>query len=167
MFVYKNLRRLKAFNFDNFDNSHNSFDQNISLIFYVIVKDNSYVRLPYTSCVYIPAQRQYTVVQKMRTPLKQFSLHYNLELKWIREICLFSGSFCCNVILSSQIKQKVFSFFQIFKMQKISLKVLLRFLSAYSHWNLGKFNLTHKSLIRGVYRDFSRRGGGLIYLYLI
>ena len=163
MFVYKNLRRLKAFNYDN---SHNSFDQNISLIFYVIVKDNSYVRLPYTSCVYIPAQRQYTVVQKMGTPLKQLSLHYNLELKWIREL-FFSGSFCCNVILSSQIKQK-FSFFQIFKMQKISLKVLLRFLSAYSHWNLGKFNLTHKSLIRGVYKDFSRRGGGgLIYLYPI
>ena len=39
-----------------------SYDQNISLIFYV--------RLRHPSCVYITAQRQYTAVQKMRTPLK-------------------------------------------------------------------------------------------------
>ena len=51
-----------------------SYDQNISLIFYV--KDGSHVRLGHPSCVYTTAQRQYTAVQKMRTPLKQLSLHY-------------------------------------------------------------------------------------------
>jgi len=35
-----------------------SYDQNISLIFYV--KDGSHVRLRHSSCVYITAQRQYT-----------------------------------------------------------------------------------------------------------
>ena len=35
-----------------------SYDQNISLIFYV--KDGSHVRLPHPSCVYITAQWQYT-----------------------------------------------------------------------------------------------------------
>ena len=34
------------------------------------VKDGSQVRLRHPSCVYITAQRQYTAVQKMRTPLK-------------------------------------------------------------------------------------------------
>ena len=29
------------------------------------------------SCVYITAQRQYTAVQKMRTPLNEISLNYN------------------------------------------------------------------------------------------
>ena len=53
-----------------------SYDQNISLIFYV--KDGSHVRLWHPSCVYITAQRQYTAVHKMRTPLKLHSLHYNL-----------------------------------------------------------------------------------------
>ena len=38
-----------------------SYDQNISLIFYV--KDGSHVRLWHPSCVYITAQRQYTAVQ--------------------------------------------------------------------------------------------------------
>ena len=36
---------------------------------------------PMSGCdirVYITAQRQYTAVQKMRTPLKQLFLHYNL-----------------------------------------------------------------------------------------
>ena len=53
----------------------NSYDQNIWLIFYF--KDGSHVRLwhPY-SCVYIRAQRQYTAVQKIRTPLKLLSLPY-------------------------------------------------------------------------------------------
>ena len=51
-----------------------SYDQNISLIFYV--KDGSHVRLWHPSCVYITAQ--YTAVHKMRTPLKLLSLHYNL-----------------------------------------------------------------------------------------
>ena len=41
--------------------------KNISLIFYV--KDGSHVMLQHPSCVYIAAQKQYTV-QKMRTPLK-------------------------------------------------------------------------------------------------
>ena len=45
-----------------------SYDQNISLIFYV--KDGFHVRLRRPPCVYITAQRQYTPVQKMRTPLK-------------------------------------------------------------------------------------------------
>ena len=45
-----------------------SYDQNISLIFYV--KDRSHVSLLHPSYVYITAQRQYTAVQKMRTPLK-------------------------------------------------------------------------------------------------
>ena len=45
-----------------------AYDQYISLIFYV--KDGSHVRLGHPSCVYITAQRQYTAVQKMRTPLK-------------------------------------------------------------------------------------------------
>ena len=45
-----------------------SYDQNISLIFYM--KDGSHVRLGHPSCFYITAQRQYTAVQKMRTPLK-------------------------------------------------------------------------------------------------
>ena len=40
-----------------------SYDQNISLIFYV--KDGSHVRLWHPSCVYITAQRQYTAVQKI------------------------------------------------------------------------------------------------------
>ena len=40
-----------------------SYDQNISLIFYV--KDESHVRLLHPSCVYITAQRQYTAVQKI------------------------------------------------------------------------------------------------------
>ena len=53
-----------------------SYDKNISLIFYV--KDGSYVRLWHPSCVYITAQRQYTAVQKMCTPPKKLSLHYNL-----------------------------------------------------------------------------------------
>ena len=44
-----------------------SNDQNISLIFML---DGSHVRLRYPSCVYITAQRQYTAVQKMRSPLK-------------------------------------------------------------------------------------------------
>ena len=38
-----------------------SYNQNISLIFYV--KDWSHVRLRHPSCVYISAQRQYTAVQ--------------------------------------------------------------------------------------------------------
>ena len=54
-----------------------SYDQNILLIFYV--KDRSHVRLSHPSCVSITAQRQYTAVQKMRTPLKLLSLHYNLD----------------------------------------------------------------------------------------
>ena len=45
-----------------------SYDQNISLIFYV--KDGSHVRLWHPSCVYITTQSQYTAVQKLRTPLK-------------------------------------------------------------------------------------------------
>ena len=52
------------------------FDQNISLIFYV--KDGSYARLWHLSFVFITAQRQYTAVQNMRSPLKELSLHYNL-----------------------------------------------------------------------------------------
>ena len=58
-----------------------SYDQNISLIFYV--KDGSHARLwhPY-SCVYIRAQRQYTAVQKIRKPLKYLSLHYNLDFTY-------------------------------------------------------------------------------------
>ena len=42
-----------------------SYKQNISLIFCV-----KYVRLWHRSCVYFTAQRQYTAVQKMCTPLK-------------------------------------------------------------------------------------------------
>ncbi len=42
-----------------------SYDQNISLIFYV--NDGSHVRLRHPSCVYISAQRQYTAVLKMCT----------------------------------------------------------------------------------------------------
>ncbi len=34
------------------------------------VKDGSHIRLWHPSCVYITDQRQYTAVQKMRTPLK-------------------------------------------------------------------------------------------------
>jgi len=45
-----------------------SYDQNISLIFYV--KDESHVRFRHPSCVYITVQRQCTTIQKMRTPLK-------------------------------------------------------------------------------------------------
>ena len=44
------------------------YGQNISLIIYV--KDGSHDRLRHLACVYITAQRQYTAVQKMRTPLK-------------------------------------------------------------------------------------------------
>ena len=51
-----------------------SYDQNISLIFYV--KDCSHVRLWHLSCVYFTAQRQYTPEIKICTPLK-LSLHYN------------------------------------------------------------------------------------------
>ena len=40
-----------------------SYDQNISLIFYV--NDGSHVRLRHPSCVYITAQRQYTAVLKI------------------------------------------------------------------------------------------------------
>ena len=59
----------KAFNFDNLIiHIIVSYDQNISLIFYV--KDGSHFRLWHPSCVYITTQRQYTAVQKMRTPLK-------------------------------------------------------------------------------------------------
>ena len=42
-------------------------------------RDGSHFRLRHLSCVYITAQRQYTAVQKMRTPLKKLFLHYNLE----------------------------------------------------------------------------------------
>ena len=52
-----------------------SFDQNISMIFFV--KGGSHVSLWHPSSVYFTAKRQYTVVQKMRTPLKELSLHYN------------------------------------------------------------------------------------------
>ena len=45
-----------------------SYDQNISLV--LCLKDESHVGLRHPSCVYIPAQRQYTAGQKMRTPLK-------------------------------------------------------------------------------------------------
>ena len=62
-------RRLKALNFDNLIiHKIISYDQNISLIFYM--RDGSNVRLRHPSCVYITAQRQYTEVQKMRVPLK-------------------------------------------------------------------------------------------------
>ena len=44
-----------------------SYDQNISLIFYV--KGGSHVRLRYPTCVYTTAQRQYTAVQKMHAHL--------------------------------------------------------------------------------------------------
>jgi len=43
-------------------------EYSISVRFYV--KDGSHVRLRHPSCVYITAQRQYTAVQKMRSPLK-------------------------------------------------------------------------------------------------
>ena len=53
-----------------------SYDQKLSLIFYV--KNGSHFRLRHPYCVYITAKRQCTAVQKMRTLLKQLSLHYNL-----------------------------------------------------------------------------------------
>ena len=55
-----------------------SCDPNVSLI--SNVKDwshHSHVRLWHPSCVYFTAQRQYTSVLKMRTPLKKLSLHFN------------------------------------------------------------------------------------------
>ena len=54
-----------------------SYDQNISLIFYV--NDESHVRLRHPSCVYISAQRQSTAVLKMCTLLKWLSLPYILD----------------------------------------------------------------------------------------
>ena len=45
-----------------------SYDQNISLIFYV--NDRSHVKLRHPSCFYISAQRQYSAVLKMCTLLK-------------------------------------------------------------------------------------------------
>ena len=53
------------------------YDQNMSLHFYV--KAWSHVRLRHPSCVYITTHRQYIAIQKMRTPLKYLSMHYNLE----------------------------------------------------------------------------------------
>ena len=50
-----------------------SYDQNISLIFYV--KNRSHFRLWDPSCVYFTAHRQCAAVQKIRTPLR--SLRYN------------------------------------------------------------------------------------------
>ena len=44
------------------------YDQNISLIF--LSEDGSHVKLWHPSFVYFIAQRQYTAVQKMCTPLK-------------------------------------------------------------------------------------------------
>ena len=41
-------------------------------------------KLWHPSCVYITAQRQYTAVLKMRTPLKKLCLHYN-SLCWRKE----------------------------------------------------------------------------------
>ena len=58
-----------------------SYDQNISLIFYL--NDGSHVRLRHPSCVYISAQRQYTAVVKMCTLLKWLSLPYILGFKEI------------------------------------------------------------------------------------
>ena len=55
-----------------------SYDQNISLIFYV--NNGSHVRLRHPSCVYISAQRQYTAVLKMCTLLKWLSLPYILGI---------------------------------------------------------------------------------------
>ena len=57
-------------NNNNFDNSHNSFLWPEYFIDFFYVKDGSHIRLWHPSCVYITAQRQYTAVQKMRTPLK-------------------------------------------------------------------------------------------------
>ena len=71
VFVYY-PRKKKAFNFDNFDNSHDRFlwlDRPEYFIdnFY---ENRFHVRLWHPSCVYFSAQRQYTAVQKMCTPLK-------------------------------------------------------------------------------------------------
>ena len=68
VFVYY-PRGLKALKFDNFENSHNSFLWPEYFIDYFCEK-GFHVRLWHPSWVYFSAQRQYTAVQKMRTPLK-------------------------------------------------------------------------------------------------
>ena len=67
-----------------------SYDQNISLIFYV--NDGSHVRLRHPSCVYINAQRQYTAVLKMCTLLKWLSLPYILGPSYV--LLQFSSIWC-------------------------------------------------------------------------
>ena len=68
-----------------------SYDQNISLIFYVKVWFN--VRLWHPSCVYCTAQRQYTAVETIRTPLKYYIIILCFSLTIIRISFLVDDSF--------------------------------------------------------------------------
>ena len=59
----------KTFHFDSFENYHNSFLRPEYFIDH-ICENEFHVRIRHPSYVYITARRQYTAVQKMRTPLK-------------------------------------------------------------------------------------------------